>query len=322
MLAAFGLVAFATTRARADDAPATTKVKIGTLAPQNSPWGGVFTVWQKGLSQRTGGKLEIVFFWNGTGGDEVGMAKKLRGGQLDGAAMTATGLSQFSKSILALQLPGWAGGDWGRVDAARVALKPILDAEFAGEKMVLAGTGDVGLARIMSVGAPVKGPADLKAMSPFHLPQDPIGKTFLTKLGVPLQSVSVPEILPKLGGDIKALNTPALAAEQLQWAGKITHVNSMVTGAGVGGLVFAVDKINALPADLKDALLETGKVAGQALTGRIRREDAAAYDRLTKKTEVYNPSPAEIAAWQQIFGQVRSELCGSTIKQEACNIAK
>jgi TRAP-type transport system periplasmic protein len=322
MLAAFALVAFATGRAQADGAPAPIKVKVGTLAPKNSPWGGVFTVWQKGLSQRTGGKLEIEFFWNGTGGDEPGMAAKLRNGQLDGAAMTATGLSQFSKSILALQLPGWAGGDWGRVDRARDGLKPTLDAEFASQKMLLAGTGDVGLARLMSIGSPVKNPSDLKGMSPFHLPGDPIGKTFLTKLGVPLQTVSVPEILPKLGGSIKALNTPALAAEQLQWSGKITHVNSMVTGAGVGGLVFAVDKLNALPADLKDALLETGKVAGQALTGRIRREDAAAYDRLTKKVEVYNPTAEDTAAWQTIFGQVRSELCGSTIKAEACAFAK
>jgi TRAP-type C4-dicarboxylate transport system substrate-binding protein len=318
MLSAFALAVLTAKSAHAD----TTTIKIGTLAPKNSPWGQVFSVWQKGLSQRTEKKLEIEFYWNGSQGDEVAMAGKLRNGQLDGAAMTATGLSQFSKSILALQLPGWAGGDWSRIDKARENLRPIIDPEFASQKVMLAGTGDVGLAHLMSVGAPIKNPNDLKGMSPFHLPGDPIGKTFLTKLGVPLQQIAVPEILPKLGGGVKALNTPALAAEQLQWASKITHMNSMVTGAGVGGLVFAVDKVNSLPADLKDALLETGKVAGQALTGRIRREDAAAYERLKKKVEVYDPNGGDTAEWQKIFGQVRAELCGSTIKAEACNAAK
>lgn len=303
--------------ARAEDP---VKIKIGTLAPKFSPWGQVFTVWQKGIKERTGGKLELEFFWNGTQGDEMGMAGKLRNGQLDGAAMTATGLSQFSKSVLALQLPGYSGGSWAKVDQARDALKSVLDPEFAAQKMILAGTGDVGLAHIMSIGKAVKGPADIKDLSPFHLPNDIIGKAFLVKLGVPVQTVGVPEILPKLGTAVKVLNTPSLAAEQLQWSSKLTHINTMVTGAGVGGLVFAADKINALPADLKSALLETAGVAGKGLTARIRKEDAAAYDRLKKKLEVVEPSAADITAWQGIFSQVRSEVCGPSIKAEACNV--
>lgn len=305
--------------ARADDA---TKIKLGTLAPKNSPWGQVFEVWKKGLSQRTGGKMELEFFWNGTQGDEVAMVGKIRNGQLDGAALTATGLSLFSKSVIALQLPGWTGGDWSKLDKARESMKSIMDPEFASQKVILAGSGDVGLAHIFSIGKAVHGPADVKDLAPFYIPGDPIGKTMMTKLGVPLQAASVPEILPKLGTSIKMLVTPALAAEQLQWASKVTHANTMVPLASVGGLVLSADKVNGLPADLKTALLETGDVAGKALTGRIRREDAAAWDRMKKKLDVYEPSAAEIAEWQKLFGQVRTELCGSTIKQEACNLAK
>lgn len=305
--------------AHADDA---VKIKIGTLAPKFSPWGSVFTVWQKGVKERTGGKLDLEFFWNGQQGDEIGMAGKLRNGQLDGAAFTATGLSQFSKSVLALQLPGYSGGSWAKVDAARNALKPIVEPEFAAQKMLLAGTGDVGMAHIMSVGKAVKGPADIKDLNPFHLPNDVIGKAFLVKLGVPVQTVGVPEILPKLGNAVKVINSPSLAAEQLQWASKLTHINTMVTGAGVGGLVFAADKVNALPADLKAALLETATVAGKGLTARIRKEDAAAFDRLKKKLEVVEPSAEDIAAWQRIFSQVRSEVCGPAIKAEACAAVK
>lgn len=308
--------------ARADDV---TTLKIGTMAPKNSPWGQVFTVWQKGLSQRTSGKLEIEFFWNGTQGDEPGMVTKLGNGQLDGAAMTATGLSQFSKSILALQLPGWNGGDWSKVDAARAALMPLLTQEFTEKKVVLVGTGDVGLAHIMSIGKAVHNPNDMKDLGPFHLPSDVVGKTFLTKLGVADQSVAVPEILPKLGGAIKVINAPALAAEQLQWASKITDINTMVTGAGVGGLVFAKQRLDGLPADLRDSLTETGKVAGQALTGRIRREDAAAFERIKKKLgddHVYTPNAGELAQFQALYNQVRAEVCGATIKAEACALAK
>jgi TRAP-type transport system periplasmic protein len=318
MMFAAGVVVSAASTAQA----AEVTVKVGTLAPAASPWGEVFKLWQRGLKARTADKMEVEFFWNGQQGDEIAMAGKIRNGQLDGAAMTATGLSQFSKSVLALQLPGFSGGDWSKVDRAREALKPIVEAEFASQKVVLLGTGDVGLGHIMSVGAPVKVPGDMKALNPSFFPNDILGRSFLTKLGVPLQQVSVPEMLPKLGGAVKVLNTSALAAEQLQWASKLTHMNSMVTGAGVGGLIFSADKLNALPADLKDALVETGRVAGQALTGRIRREDAAAYDRLKRKLEVYDNTAADTAAWQGMFAQVRTDVCGPVIKAEACALAR
>jgi TRAP-type transport system periplasmic protein len=320
MVGVFSVVAVSAPEARAEDD--VIKIKIGTLAPKNSPWGQVFEVWQKGVSKRTNGKMELEFFWNGTQGDESGMAGKIRNGQLDGAALTATGLSQFSKSILALELPGWSNGDWAKVDKARADLKAIMDPEFAAQKVILAGSGDVGLTRILSIGKGVKSPNDVKELSPFYISGDPLGKTMLTKLGVPLQSASVPEILPKLGTGIKILVVPALAAEQLQWASKITHATTMVPSVSVGGLVLSSDKVGGLNADLKTALLETAEVAGKALTGRIRREDAAAWDRLKKKVEVVEPSAADLAEWQKLFGQVRSELCGSTIKKEACDLAK
>jgi hypothetical protein len=38
--------------------------------------------------------------------------------------------------------------------------------------------------------------------------------------------------------------------------------------------------------------------------------------------EVYEPNGGDTAEWQKIFSQVRAELCGSTIKAEACNAAK
>src|SRR4051794_7369296 len=84
-------MSFVSRSARADDA---TTLKIGTLAPAESPWGQVFKVWQKGVKERSNGAVELQFFWNGQQGDEVAMVGKMRTGQLDGAAITATGLAQ------------------------------------------------------------------------------------------------------------------------------------------------------------------------------------------------------------------------------------
>jgi TRAP-type transport system periplasmic protein len=298
------------------------KLRVGTVAPEASPWGAVFKVWQKAVSQKTEGKVEIEFDWGGKAGGEETMAQKVKSGQLDGAALTSTGLSQFSPNIVALTLPGWHGGSWAKVDAAREAMMPMIEPEFSKNKVVLIGTGDVGMSRIMSIGGPVKAPNDIKAFNPFHLPGDEIGQAMLDKIGAPNRVLGITDIMSKLGGDVKVLNAPAIAAEQLQWKKKLTDVNSMVTNAGIGGLVFSAEKINGMPEELRNAVKETGAKAGKALSARIRQEDAAAYERLKGGVKVYDPSTEEVAEWNKIFGQIRSSLCGTKFKAEVCAVLK
>src|ERR1700723_1953170 len=84
----------------------TVTLTVGTLAPAESPWGKVFKVWKKAVNLRTNGSLDLQFFWNGQQGDEGAMVGKMRTGQLDGAALTANGLSMIYKDVLVLQLPG------------------------------------------------------------------------------------------------------------------------------------------------------------------------------------------------------------------------
>jgi TRAP-type C4-dicarboxylate transport system substrate-binding protein len=77
-------------------------LKIGTLAPADSPWGQVFKVWKKSVEERTSGGVELQFFWNAQQGDESAMVGKIRTGQLDGAAIAAAGLGQIDKQVLVL----------------------------------------------------------------------------------------------------------------------------------------------------------------------------------------------------------------------------
>jgi TRAP-type C4-dicarboxylate transport system substrate-binding protein len=55
-------------------------IKIGTLAPKSSPWGKVFETWIKAVTEKSGGKMEIQFFYNGQQGDEAAMVGKIKSG--------------------------------------------------------------------------------------------------------------------------------------------------------------------------------------------------------------------------------------------------
>jgi TRAP-type C4-dicarboxylate transport system substrate-binding protein len=301
---------FAAKTARADDG---TTLKVGTLAPAESPWGQVFKIWAKGVNERTHGALSLQFFWNGQQGDEGAMVGKMRTGQLDGAALTATGLSMVYKQVLVLQLPGLFA-TWDKLDVARNAMRGGFDAEFEKQGFKVLGWGDVGMAHVMTKGFDIHSPADLKHKNCYYLAGDPIEPMFYSVVGdVTPKQVSVAEILPGLTSNtINVVNAPALAAEQLQWASRLDHINTAVSGIGIGALVFTSAKIKSLPADAATALLETGKVAGDALTGRIRREDAASFARLKSRMSTYEPTADEMTAWNKIFSDTRARLRGTT----------
>lgn len=292
-------------------------VKLGTLAPAESPWGKAFKTWQKAVKERSGGALELTFYWNGQQGDEAAMVGKMKTGQLDGAAITAVGLGKIYKDIVALQLPGLFRS-WDKLDKARDAMKGEFETKLKDAGFVLTGWGDVGLAHTMSKGFQVKTPDDLKGKHPYMWRDDPIAPVvFQTIGGVTPVPVGVPEVLPNLNsGAINVVTAPALAAEQLQWASRLDNMSTNVTGAGIGALVLTAKKLDSLPADQKALLVETGKLAGEFLQKTIRKEDDAAYKRLSGKMTTYELSPEAIAKWDEVFKHVRTKLSQGTFSPE------
>ncbi|HEY8090906.1 MAG TPA: TRAP transporter substrate-binding protein DctP, partial [Polyangiaceae bacterium] len=133
-------------------ARAGTTLKLGTLAPGDSPWGREFKAWAAAVSADTNGELSVDIAWNGQAGDEKLMVEKIRSGQLDGAAVTAMGLAQTGvMDVLAFELPG-VFTTWGKLDRARDAVKDELAKEFEAKGFTLLGWGDVGAAKTMSIG--------------------------------------------------------------------------------------------------------------------------------------------------------------------------
>ncbi|NUQ76923.1 MAG: TRAP transporter substrate-binding protein DctP [Polyangiaceae bacterium] len=292
-------------------------LKIGTLAPRSSPWGQVFSVWEKAVKEKSGGRIELQFFYNGQQGDEGAMVGKIKAGQLHGAAITAVGLSKIYKPILALQMPGLFK-TWAKLDAAREAMKGDFEKGVADAGFTLAGWGDVGVAHLMSKGFAVRTPDDLKGKKPYTWRDDAAQPALFQVIGgvtpVPL---SVPEVLPNLNtGAINIVVAPALAAEQLQWASKLDHIVTNTSGFAIGALVMSTKSLDGLPADLKAIVVDTGKVAAAALTTRIRNEDAAAFGRLKGKMTVVTLTADEEAKWESVFKQVRQRLAQGTFSPD------
>ncbi len=293
------------------------KLRIATLAPKNSSWGKVFRTWEKAISQKSKGELELDIYYNSVQGNEDNMVGKMKTGQLDGAALTSVGLSQIHRDVLVQQLPGVVDS-WALLDKVRAAIGPDLDSRLEKAGFVVVGWGDIGLVRQMTKGFEVRRPSDMKRHHPLVWRGEPIGPTVYAEMGgvvsVPL---GVPEVLPALRtGKIDVINAPALAAEQLQWAPHLDHVASTTSVCAIGATVLRKKALDGLPADLKEVFWDIQKRSAKITKDRVRKLDAAAYQRLSKKMTVVNLSAADRAEWKKVLEPAIKKLSGTTFSKD------
>lgn len=296
----------------APTAEAKTTLRFATLAPARSPWGKVFKASAKAIEQKTKEEVETVWLWNGTAGPERAVVGKMKAGQLSGAAVTATGLGDIFKPILALNMPG-AFNSWAEADAAREKLTADFEKAVKEGGFYLAGVGDVGVSRTMSNGFAVKVPNDLKGKHPGSISEDIIfPKVYEVIGGVSPVPTTVTELLPKLNNKaIDVIAAPSLAAEQLQWTSRLDNINTYAVNYSIGALVVSQRELDKLTPEQRDILQDITKQAQKQLAKTIRKEDDAAFDRLKKKMTVHDPSDAEKAQWKKVFSDACKRLKGA-----------
>jgi TRAP-type C4-dicarboxylate transport system substrate-binding protein len=297
---------------------------LATLAPPRSPWGKVFKTWSKAIDTKTNGEVELVWLWNGTAGPERAVVGKIKSGQLAGSPLTAIGLADVHKPILGLQMPG-AFGSWAELDKARDRLTPEFEKAVKAAGFWVSGWGDVGVARTMSKGFPVRVPADLRGKHPAVIAEDIIGpKIYEVIGGVSPVPGAVMGFLPMLNsGRINVMSTPSLAAEQLQWASRLDHINTNAVAYASGATVWSQRELDKLTPDQREVIRSTGAMASKALQKRIRAADDEAFARLKKKMKTHDPTPAEKAEWKKVFHnackRLKSALPGDVLtKIGAC----
>ncbi|MFW5920224.1 MAG: TRAP transporter substrate-binding protein DctP, partial [Polyangiales bacterium] len=284
-------------------------LRIATLAPRGSSWMKVFNAWNASVKKETGGKLQLRFYPGGVAGDERDFIRKMRAGQLDGAAVTSTGLGQVVRPVLVLQVPGLFD-EYSKLDKVRKQLDDEIEAKFEDNGYKLLGWGDVGKGRIFS-NKPIKKPSDLKSTRPWAWRDDVIFSTFLDGVGANPVRLGVPEVYPALQtGMVDTVPASALAAVSLQWFTKLTHVTKQSNSILIGATILKKDKYDALPDDQRKALMETSKKAHELLSRQIRRDDKRAYKTIKRRGMTEVDISAHEGEWNKAAKKTRDKLAG------------
>jgi len=256
-------------------------LKFATLAPQGSTWMNIIDDWAGKVEAESKGRLKFKLYPGGVSGDEPDVLRKIRFGQLHGAAMTGHGIGHIYSPVRVLEIP-FLFRSYDEVDHVRARLMPEIRAGFRESGFELLGWMEVGFIQLFSQ-EPIYSLEDMRKRRIWLWQGDPLGKAFFSASGIAPVPLSITEVFTSLStGLIDTTIAPPLGAIALQWFSKTPYMTSIPVMDGIGGLLVTRKFFEGLPPDLQALLLKSGEEAGNRLLVETRRDNEKSLEVLKK----------------------------------------
>jgi TRAP-type transport system periplasmic protein len=293
-----------------------TELRIATLAPAGSPWMGVLDKAAAEVKQKTGDRITLKYYEGGQQGDERDFVRKIKLGQLDGAAVTSIGLSMIEESIRVLELPMMFESA-EELDYVADKMWPYFQKKFEKKGFRLNDRGEVGWIYFMSKDK-VESVANLKGQKVWQWGDDQIVGAMYKKLGVNGIPLGVPEVDSALtSGRVTACYGSPVAAVALQWYTKVKYMTSMPMSYAIGATVVSLEALKKISDEDKKVIETIGKASAKKLRKTIRKANEDAKKTMTKKGVSVVQSPAAmVEEFKTNAASVQADLTGKVYSKE------
>lgn len=257
-------------------------LKFATLAPTGSTWMKAFDAWAKELASKSHGRLVVKFYPGGIAGDEPDMLKKIRFGQLQGAALAGHGIGEIFPPARILEAP-FLFRDHAEIDAVRARIQPLIESGFRDNQYELIAWMEVGNVHFFST-KPLATLDELGRRRIWQWQGDRFIDAFFDANGWSAVALPITEVYPALStGLVDTVVSTPLASIALQWAGKTPYMSTQAMATGIGAVVVSRKFFTGLPPDLQALLTRTGGPLSQRLIADTRRDDRTSLALLAKR---------------------------------------
>lgn len=295
--------------------------RVATLAPPGSPWMNVLERAAVEIADKTDRRVTIKYYPGGQQGDERDFIRKIKAGQLDGAAITSIGLAMIDPSIRVLELPMLFSSQ-DEVDYVATKMWPYFQKKFEKHGFRLAERGEIGWIHFFSK-AKITSIADLQKQKLPTLGHDPLSSAIVDKLklnGVPL---SLPEIDAALtAGRIDACMSSPLGAIALQWYSKVKYMSATPMVFAIGATVMSLDAVKKVSPDDRKLIDSIAKRSQKKARRIIRKANEDARTTLVRKgITVVDAPKAMVDELTSVAATVQSELVGKMYSKAELEMA-
>ena len=294
--------------------------KVATLSPDGSFWMKTMREAGKEVEAATDSRVKFKWYPGGVMGDDKAVLRKMRVGQLQGAALPMGELLSFYPDSQAYGIP-FLFNSYDEVDYVRSQLDDTLIAGFAEGGMEVLGIAEGGFGYFLTA-EPVRVPADLQQQKVWVPQNDVVSARLAQSIGVTPIPLTLPDVLPGLQtGLVNTVAVSPMGAIVLQWHTRVAHITDIPLMYFCGVISLTGKSFNKLSADDQAVVKAVFGRAFKLIDERNRMDNMKAFEALTNQgVETVVLTEAERDAWlamqapgeqmMQSEGQLSTEALG------------
>ncbi len=294
----------------------TVRVKLATLVPDGSAWHLVLKKTAEDWKRLSGGKVAVTVFPGGVMGDDPDVVRKMRLGTVQAGVLTSVGVAEIDRSVLALGVP-MLYSSYEEAYGVLERLRPRLEADLAAKGFIVLNWADGGWVRFFTQ-KPVATPNDLRALKLFTWAGDAEAVEIWKSAAfnpVPLQVPDLPTALQT--GLVSALGAPPQVAVLSQYYVHAKNMTDLPWQLLLGATLINKTTWEQIPAELRPALLNSAREAGDSLRQQIHASEAHDIEAMKRNgLQIVAVDAQARARWQQLAESTYPQLRGRVVPAE------
>ncbi len=273
--------------------------KIATLAPDGSDWMVRMKEGAQEIAEKTDNRVKFKFYPGGVMGDDKAVLRKIKIGQLHGAAMPSGSLAPYYLDSQVYSLP-LRFQSFDEIDHVRSEMDQTLIDGFRQSGFTILGLSEGGLAYAMSK-SPVAKVADLQALKVWVPDSDAMGISAMNTYGIDPIPLGIGDVLTGLQtGLINTIASSPIAAIALQWHNQVDYLTDMPLLYVYA--VFALNNrsFNKLSESDQKIVRAVMSNTFKGIDRQNRKDNVAAYEALKKRgITMVTPDPEHRDEWYE-----------------------
>ena len=282
--------------------------KIATIAPEGSEWMVEHRAAAAEIKERTEGRVTLKFYGGGVMGNDRKVLRKIRIGQLQGAAFTTSGIAERYPDIALYGMP-FLFRSQEEVDFAKELFDDELMAGLRRAGFVSFGFAGGGFANFMSA-EPLVTHENLQGKKIWVPEGDVTSFTALESMNLSPVVLPLSDVLTGLQtGLLDVIVSPPVGALLLQWYTKVKYINPLPVAYTLGILAIdnrAYERIEA--AD--QAVVEEVMTQTYLRLDEINRRDniEALEALLANGLQLVEANPDDIPYWRGVANETNERI--------------
>lgn len=314
------LVAALASAGRAAEAQEPIAMRIGTVAPEGTPWEKQLRNVKAHIESSSGGRIKVRLFMGGSLGGEKALVRRVSQGSLECFAGSTAALGSMVPELDVIESP-YLFETTAQADAALDAppVRQQIGQLVASKGFVFGLWAENGFRSWFTRERPIRTPADLRGLR-MRSQEARVHLATYEAFGATPNPIDVTNVLTSLQtGVVDGFDNTPLFAFATSWYQAARHLNLSQHSYQPGIVVYSQTWFNGLPADLQQILSNIPATLTTDGRTAVRRMDPILLQNLQRfGIEVHTPSAAE----RQQFIAIGRPVQDATARQAGSGATK